>query len=448
MNIVIVGAGSIGSYIAELLSKENHNVILLDRDPKKLEEISWQLDIATKECLATDWQTLDSLMDLSPDLFVALTDNDHTNLVACTIAKNLGYPRTIARVRDSRFLNQTRLDFARLFDVDHFISPELLVANEIFKYINSSGSLKIETFAHGAVQLRTIVIPDHWKNSSTPLSKLELPNGVIIGLISRGEAEDNQIIFPHGNDTIQPNDEVTLIGEAEPMEVIHRYFGIKQQSIKSVVIMGGSLTAIHLAKILEKRKMHLKLIEKEPSKCSLLSELLTQTTVIHHNGTDLEFLKAEKVGFADLFIACTRSDETNILSTLLAQEVGCKNILAQLTNPSYTSIVSHLKINHVTSPRNMAANRILSLLSGSVCSVAALYENRAEIIEITVSMRSKAAGIPVSELGPLLPKDFLIAIIENRGRIMVARGDRIISPGDTVIIVSNPSHFYELDKIF
>ena len=153
MNIVIVGAGTIGRYISVLLSKENHNVILVDVDEKKLEEASRQMDVAIKVGSGTDWQVLDQLLDSSPDLFVALTNDDQTNLVSCSIAKNLGYPRTIARIRDNRFLNRTRLDFGRIFDVDHSIGPELLVANEIYKYMISPGSLRVETFAHGAVQL-------------------------------------------------------------------------------------------------------------------------------------------------------------------------------------------------------------------------------------------------------------------------------------------------------
>ena len=123
MSIVIVGAGDVGLYLAQILSKEEHNIILIDKDSKKLQQASNLLDVATRTGSGTDWQLLDDLLELSPTLFIALTDDDETNLVACSIAKNLGYPRTIARVHDNRYLNRTRLDFSRIFEVDYFISP-------------------------------------------------------------------------------------------------------------------------------------------------------------------------------------------------------------------------------------------------------------------------------------------------------------------------------------
>ena len=137
------------------------------------------------------------------------------------------------------------------------------------------------------------------------------------------------------------------------------------------------------------------------------------------------------------------------MMALLGKEVGCRDIVVQLSNPGYVPIMNHLDISHTAAPRIIAANRILALaLSGTVTSVTSLYEGQAEIMEINVSMKSKAAGIPISELGTLFPKDFLIAVIQNRGRVMIANGNRVIFPGDKVIVVSNPSHLYELEKIF
>lgn len=454
MNIVIVGAGATGRYIASLLSKERHNVILIDKNTKRLEKAAWQMDVATKEGQGTDWQLLDELFDLSPDLFIAVSGEDQVNLVACSIAKNLGYPRTIARVRDNRYLNKTRLDFARIFDVDYFIGPELLVANEIFKYMISPGSLRVESFAHGAVQLRTIVVPQSWRKENKTLSELELPSGMMIGLIRREKTlitkdEEKEIIFPHGDDRILPGDEVTLIGETEVIGEVHQYFGLTLHPIDSAVIVGSSRTAINLAKILEERNIDIRLIEKDYNKCCKVAEQLQHTTVINHDATDLDFLILEKMGQAGIFVVSTHSDEMNLMTGLLGKEAGCENVVVQLANTSYIPIVNRLGISHTASPRIIAANRILALaLSGAVTSIVALHENQAEIMEINVSMKSQVVGIPISELGPMLPKDFLIAVIQNRGRVMIANGDRIISPGDSVIVVSHPKHLRELEDIF
>ncbi len=457
MNIVIIGAGNIGQHIAAILSKAHHNVILIDKDSKKLSQASHNLDIATKVGSGTDWQLLDDLMDLAPNLLIALTNDDEANLVSCAIAKHLGYPRTVARVRDNRYLNRTRLDFARIFDVDYFISPELLVAHDILKYTLNPGSLAIENFAHGALQMRTISIPANWHKHQKPLSKLNLPQGIMVGLICR-ENHKNQtdrnsngkeIIFPHGNDTILPGDEVTFIGETDVIADVHKIFDITQKTVHSVVIVGGSLTSINLAKLLERRDINVRILEKDYGKCQMLAEILPNANIINHDATDLEFLKTEKIEHADVFTACTGNDEVNLLTGLLAKQAGCQDIIVMLSNTSYTPFVAELGLNHTVSPRMSAANHILSqILSGKVTTLVSLYENKAEIMEINVSMHSKVVGIPLSELGPLLPRDLLFAMIQNRGRIMIAHGDRIISPGDTVIAITSPQHVEELERIF
>jgi trk system potassium uptake protein TrkA len=457
MNIVIVGAGNLGSHIAYILSKERHNVILIDKDAQRLQEISSKMDIATRQGSGTDWQLLDDLLEFSPNLFIALTGNEETNLVACTIAKNLRYPRTIARIRNARYLNRSLIDFERVFDVDYLINPEILVAQEILKYILHPDSLAIENFAHGALQLRTVKIPASWEKESTPLHALGLPENIIVGLILRhlkDVPEDSQgpvskVIFPHGRDTIQPDDEVTLIGAAEAMTTIHRHFGIPERTIKSAVIVGGSLTGMNLARLLVAQEIDVRIIDKSFEKCSVLAEKLPQCTIMHHDGTDIDYLRSEKIGSADILIACTNSDEVNILAALLGKEVGCADSHIVLSSTGFIPMITRLGLNHTISPRIIATNHILAqIFSGKVTSLISLYEDQAEIMELKVSLDSKLAGITLSELGPFLPKDFLIVMIQNRGRIIIAHGNRIMSPGDTVIVVTNPKHVPELEEIF
>jgi len=454
LNIVIIGAGGIGCYIASVLSKENHNVILIDPDREKLEKASWNSDLGVRQGLGIDWQLLDDLLELSPDFLIALTSSDETNLVSCVIAKHLGYPRTIARVRDSRFLNQTRLDFSHIFAVDDFISPELLVANDILKYLVNPGSLAVENFANGAVQMRTLTVPEKWRKLNVPLKSLDLPREVMIGLIRRKKSEAGtklrqEVIFPHGDDFLLPNDEVTFIGETETISELHQFFGIKQKKVDSVVIVGGSLTGQNLAKILDARNIGVRLIDRDYEKCQFLAEKFPNCTILHHDGTDIHFLHAEKIASAGVFVACTSSDEVNLVAALLGKDVGCADVLATLSNTSYSRLASQMGINHSVSPGISAADHILSqILSKTVKSLVSCYENQAEIMEINVSMNAKIVGIPLSELGSLFPKDFLIAMIQNRGRVMVANGNRIISPGDTVIILTSPRHVPELENIF
>ncbi len=450
MNIVIVGVGDVGLYIATLLSKQKHNVVLIDKNKSKLEELTWQMDVAIQQGSGTDWQVLDRLLEIKPDLFLALTDQDEVNLVACSMAKHLGYTRTIARVKDKHFLNRTRLDFARLFNVDYFLSPELLVAYDFYKYIVSPGSLAFENFAHGEVQMRTLQIPSTWRYQQQTLSELRLPKGIIVALIYRQQTdEEPTLIFPHGSDYIFPGDEVTLIGERQQMSDIHRFFGIPSKKSDRVFIVGGSLVGINLTRILLEHQIQVCLVDKDSERCKELAREFPECKIIQQDGTNLDFLVSERIKPSDYFIMCTSNDELNVLSGLLAKEAGCKNIALILSHHRFLPLVQHLNIVHVVSPKLAVANQIIALAtSQSITSLVSLYENEAEILEIKVSPHSQIVGIPLADIGSRLPKDFLIAMIQNRGCISIAKGNSVICPGDTLIVICNPKYFQELENIF
>lgn len=457
MHIVCTGSGVLVRHLAAILVKEGHRLTLIDQDKKVLEELSATSEnISVCQGSITDLKILEEILEFSPDIFIALTNNDNINLAACMIAKNLNYPRTIAHLSDDSYLNSTRLDFQRIFEVDHFISPEIFVAHDILKRISNPGAIAVENFTHGALQLCTVLIPDTWQQRTIPLKDLELPKQLIVGLIRRIIADptyeqlnQRQTIFPHGDDKILAGDEVTFIGATEAMPQIYDFFKIPQKKIKTVVIIGGSLIGFYLAKLLHQINIDVRIIEKDYQRCIFLAEQLPDTTIMNHDGTDLEFLTIEKVGHADLLIACTNHDEVNLFVSLLGRLVGCNQSHLILNNAAYIPIASWLGFRHVTSPTMIATNEILAqLFSGKVTSLISLYENQAEIMEIKVSEHSKVVGIPLYELGSVLPKDLLILMIQNRGRSMIANGNRIISPADTVILVTSPKHVHELESIF
>jgi trk system potassium uptake protein len=450
MNIVILGAGSIGSYLAHVLSKEEHNVTIIDRNPKTLEKIARSADVGTCLGSGTDWQLLEDLIEQSPHLFIALSREDETNLTACAIAKNLGYPKTVARIKQNSYLNRSRLDFGRLFFVDHFIGTDVIVAQDIFKSLLNPGNAAIENFAHGAVQMRTLVIPPHWQFSGKKIRELHLPDNLLVGLVRRKDADNREtIIFPRGNDALFSGDEITVIGETKIMQQTQKIFGSYHKNIKSVVIAGGSTAALHLCHNLEAQGITVKIIEKDEEVCKRLAEDLPHTTILNQDTTDLNFLLAEKIGHADAFVASTSSNETNILSAALAKQAGCEEVIALVSDASYAPLLRRLGIFYTVSARVSFANRIHSIIQAeSVISVASLYENQAKIMEIKVSADSQIVGIPISDLSTYLPQDFLIALIENRGRIMIAKGNNILAPGDTVILITSPKHVQELEKIF
>ncbi|NGX62234.1 MAG: Trk system potassium uptake protein TrkA [Chlamydiae bacterium] len=459
MNIVIIGAGDIGIHLATIFSQLDYGIVLIDIDAHKLEQATRDLDVGVRLGSGNDWELLEEILEIRPDLLIALTDDDENNLVACTIAKNLGYPQTIARIRSDHYFKQSRLHFDRLFAVDYLIGPEKLTADAILNMILYPGSIMTENFAHGSIQMRTVKVPPSWRREEIPLKqreKLNLSSDMMVGLINRplyakGKVAPYQetLIFPHGEDTLHPKDEVTFVGETEAISQLHKFFGVPMKIPESALIVGGSLIGINLARKLIDHGIRVRIVEKDFGKCQFLSEKLPQCTVIHRDGTDYRFLQAEKVDEVGVFVACARSDEVNFLAGSIAQDLGCEEIIISLSNTDYLPLLEKQGINHAASPRIYAANKILSIArEKTIASMVSMYNNQAEVMEVKVSSGSKMAGIPIRLLGPQLPKDFLIVAIQSRGRVFVADGDRVLSPGDTVVVISSPKHVDEIRELF
>lgn len=455
MNIVIVGAGSIGSYLAKSFSQETYNILLIDRDGDKLSILSRDLDIGTRLGDATDWELLEDLAEFNPDLFIAMTDSDETNLVTCCIAKQLGFPRTVARIRKSKYFLKSRLNFEQLFYVDHLICPEKLTADAILNMIMIPEALAIENFAHGQVQLRTVKISPLWKKQEILLKnrkELELPQEVMVGLIRRlghHKSKHEKILFPHGDDSLFPGDEVTFIGQTEIISKIHKKFYVTESSPKNALLIGGSLIGIHLAKLLNSNGLEVTIVDKNPAQCFYLSEILPKATIVHRDSLDFPYLKSEKIENFDVFVACTSSDEVNFLAGSMAKNQGCSRVIISLSDTDYLPLTEQLGITQVASARIHTANRILSIAGDrSIASMISMYNNQAKVMEIKVSKDSKIAGIPIKYLGPLLPIEMLILAIQSRGRVFVADGNRVLSPGDTAVVISAPKHLDELRNLF
>ena len=439
MNILILGAGRIGAYLAGVLSGDGHDVIVLDKDSKALEKVGRYADVATKLGSGTDWRVYAELAERSPHLLIALSGNDATNLVACSIAKNLGFPKTVARMRSTSYFQAERLDFNRLFFVDDFIGVELIVAHDIFNQVRYPGNVSIENFAHGAVQMRTIEIPKDWKEKQTKIVDLALHQNLLVGLIWR----DGALIFPKGSDHIAAGDEVTFIGETKVMLGLDAFFGMPEKKSRRVTLFGGTAVALELAQILEEQKIEVQIIEPNEAQCKELAEALPYATILNQEITEASLER-------DAFVACTSSTETNILAGALAQHAGCDPVIALVSEAKkYAPLLKKVGITQIASERESIAKRIQSMVhTEDIVAISSLYDNRAKIVEVKVSPDSRIVGIPIANLRASLPSDFLIALIYNRGRVMIAKGSHILSPEDTVIIICGPKALIELEKTF
>lgn len=447
MHIVILGAGKTGSYVASVLSQEGHNVVLIDKDAKVLEKASRESDIATLHATIPNWDLFEDLLENSPHLFFAATGNDETNLVACSVAKNLGFPKTIARVKSRGYINHPRLDFSRMFFADYFIGAEILSAQDLFHLLIHAQDAAVEHFAHGAIEMRTLPIPERWDRGGTNIRDLKLPDDFIVGLIRRKMAEGEKILFPHGEDHILPGDEVTFVGKARVMHQLHEIFHFSEKRVRSIVLVGGTAVAEHLAYALTTQKISVRIFDTDEKRCEQLAERLPEATLINRDGCDAQALLSERIQDADATLGCTHDDATNFLIAALSKELGCKKTVALIGNASYAPILEKAGVIPVLSVQVNVANRILSILhEETILSVASLSQEKAKIVELKISPDSPLVGIPLSDLK--LPNDLLIAVIESRGRVMIGRGNRILSPDDTVIVICHPQRIPQLPNYF
>ena len=259
MYIVIFGASKLSAHIAAILSQEAHGVFMIDSDQSKLDKIASELDISTISDNESSWHILDKLKEIKPDAVLALTKNEAKNLTLCKIAKSLDYPTTIALLNDESYLHASKLNINEILALYIFICPSLLVSQEIFEYIVTPHSAGAENFAHGAIHMHTMQVPPTWKNEHAFLHELNLPKGLMVGLIRRLDENvslyDRKVIFPHGKDRLLASDEVTFIGKPDAINGLPDFFQTPFKPVKSVVLIGGSVTAVNLAKLLNKRKI-------------------------------------------------------------------------------------------------------------------------------------------------------------------------------------------------
>jgi trk system potassium uptake protein TrkA len=412
MNIVILGAGEVGSFVAKVLIKKSHNVVLIDKDSAKLEQLKDTLEIGTIVGEGTDWEILTKAEVNNADLFLAATDVDEVNLISCIMAKD----------KDK---------YRELFRIDNMLSTETLAASEIAKSLGYPGILILEDFAKGRIQIRQYQLDSTaQKILVLPLKEVSLPKDILIASLFR----EGKFIIPKGDVALRKGDIITIIGSPESIPEFESIINIKENSLRATVIVGGGLLGFTLAKILEARRLPVKIIERNKDRCKWLAEKLPRTTIINGDATNTALLEEEYIDQSDAFVAATGDDETNLLSCLLAKSLKIKNTICISHKPEYTSIIENSGINLAVSPRNVTANNIITLLHREkIISAALINEGKGEIFELYASPSSNIVDKPLSDLN--LPASVLIGGIIHEQELVIPTGKDIIRAGDIVLVI-------------
>ena len=431
MRVVVVGAGKLGYTIAELLSNEGMEVTVIDREESQLVAVKNNLDVLTITANGASPITMDDPDVNGADVFIAVTDIDEVNMVACILAKKHGIKHTIARIRDMQFLSEAKEYLKKNFDIDLMLNPELIAAHEIYRILMTPAALDVDEFAGGRVRLFEVKISKDSKYLNIPLKKLQLPPGVLAGLIFR----DHQMIIPHGEDSFQVDDNAYFIGFPDAIEQFSSNF-VQQDSrkLERVMIIGAGRIARTLAVMLINAGVNVKVIEKERDRCEAMAQLLTGVSIaIYGDGTNVDLLAQEGVASADVVVCLTEDDKLNLMMALLAKHLGAKKTVVRVYRTEYADLIEKVGVDVVISARLLSASEVLAFVRrGGVVSVSILEGARAEAVEVIVQKRAKVAGKKLMDAG--LPKSCLVCAYVRKNRAAIPNGNTILLPGDRIIL--------------
>ncbi len=443
MRIVTLGAGTVGTWIADLLCQHRHSVTVVDVDSEHTRRVYNELDVGVVTGSASQSSVLFQAGVMDADVVLAVTGNDEVNIVAASMVKAMGARRSIARVYAPVFRDLSTFDYQRHFNIDRLLSLEHLTAMELARNIRNPGSVTVENFARGELEVQELVIDKAAKCVGVKLRELALPKQIRLGSVYR----DGRMWIPGANDVLETDDRITLIGRREDVEdnrtTFRRDYGVKQ----GVVIAGGGETGFHLARALESDRFGVLLIDNCPDRCEHLANRLKRVTVVHADATRRAVLEEERVGSADVFVACTGNDENNIMAGVEAREIGATKIMAVVGRPDYANVVGKLGIDAAVSERDVMARQILGFLnSGPVVSRTSIPGGRISVLEIEVLSHVPATEHVLANLQ--LPPQSLIAAVIQEGYVRVPGADDRLNSGDSVVALVDDHHVESLLELF
>ena len=444
MRIVIVGMGKLGYAIAELLSKEEYEVVAVDRDAERLEAVKNTLDALTIMANGASPVTMNDVDVRGADLLIAVTDSDETNMVACSLAKKHRIHHTVARIRDVNLMSEAGAYLKKSFDIDLMLNPELITAREIYRILMTPAALDVEDFASGKVRLFEAKVRKDSTLANVPLKDLKIPPKVLAGMIFR----DHQMIIPHGDDRLLPGDNAYFIGDPEAVTNFSQNFVRREaRKLERVMIIGAGRTGRSLAPMLDKAGVQVKIIEKDRARSELVASSLSNGIASCGDGTSIDLLTEEDVKNADVVVCLTEDDKLNLMLALLAKHLGARETVVRVARAEYVSLMEKVGVDIALSARLLSASEVLAFVRrGGVVAVSLLEGAKAEAVEVIVQERAPVTGRPLKEVR--LPRECLVCAYVRNGQAFIPNGDSVLRTGDRAVLFVQTQHAQQVMKYF
>ncbi len=450
MHILIVGCGNVGQTLTRQLSKEGHNITVIEEKSSVLQNVVNNYDVMGIVGNGASYSIMKDAGIETADLMIAVTDSDELNLLCCLIAKKAGNCHTIARVRNPIYKKEINFIKEEL-GLSMVINPEEAAANEAERLLKFPSATKIETFARGRAEMVKFIIDENSRLCNKALKDIpaDLRKQVLISIVSRG----NEVFIPDGNTVLHAGDEATVFASSRNTINFFRKLGLPTAKVHSTMIIGGGETGFYLAQNLLSLGIKVTIFEKDPARCKELSDLLPQALIICGDGTDKDMLLEEGVTSVESFVSLTNLDEENIMLSMYVKSINPKaKLITKVHRVNYGDIIGSLNIGSIIYPKNITADRIVQFVRGMSASkdsnIETLYklnDERVEALEFIVRGGSPVVGVPLSQLH--LKKGILIACINHYGEIISPSGDSVIRDRDSVIVVTTRTGLKDINDI-
>ena len=450
MKILILGAGQVGSTVAESLVGEANDITVVDSDGEKLRQLQDRLDLRTLVGNAAHPSTLEQAGIVDTDMLLAVTQSDEVNLVACKLAASLyNTPTRIARIRAPDYLARREVFSADNFCVDFSICPEQILTEYIVKLIEFPEALQVLEFAGGKASLVAVRAFEGGPLVGKPLSFLRTHMPQVETRVAAIFRKDRPII-PEGSTVIEVGDEIFFIAATDNIRSVLKEMRRMDKPCKRVMIVGGGNIGCRLAKALE-RDYQVKLIEYNKKSCEKIAGELTRTLVLNGDGTDEKLMQRERVSDVDVFCSLTNDDENNIMSALLAKQCGARKVIALINRSEYVELVQGGKIDIALSPAHVTIGSLLAYVrQGDVAAVHSLRRGAAEALELVAHgdrQSSRVVGRRIDEID--LPKGASIGAIVRGKEVIMGHHDVVVEAADHIIVfVVNKAMVHKVEKLF
>jgi trk system potassium uptake protein TrkA len=446
MRIVIIGVGEVGFHVAKALSQEDHDIIVMDIDPIKCKRATESLDVIVVEGNGASPRNLSAANVQDADYVLCLTRVDEVNLIASQQAHELGAKKIIARLRNQQYTTRDSIIKPEKFGIDLVIHPEKEACKEIVQLVRHSYATQVMDFEGGRIQMIGIRLdedsPIVGKSVREICEEEQNFKFGIITVLNEGESH-----VPWSDYIFKDNDTAYFIVKTKWLESLMSLLGKEATPTNSIIILGGSKIGRSLAKELEK-EMTVRLIESKRDKAEWLASHLKETMIIHGDGTDVELLKSENIQDADSFIAVTESEQTNLLSGMLAHHLGVKQTVIHVSTTEYMPIVHEIGVGAVLSKNMSTVNSILRFIASDQIetSVITFDEIDVEVIEFNPEPGSKVTKAPLKDVN--FPEDSIVGMTNHHGTLSIARGSTQLTEEDTVLVFAKSKAVTKLKRLF